>query len=222
METYFVSDTHFSHPNVLLYNRRPVLQQGDINREGRFVSKEVAMKRSQEMDERMIENWNNVVGKKDRVVIVGDFAFKNHARYANALNGKKTLVIGSHDKASKEVYGNCFTEVCQRKTMVINKQFFDINHCCLRVWEKSHYGSIHLFGHSHGRLNTFNLSFDVGVDVPENNYRPVHFNEIMRRAAVRTEEMKRTGRVVKQDDGKTMYYQDDLAYFCKGARNGTR
>lgn len=222
MNTFVISDTHFGHPNVLLYNKRPVLQPEDINEEGRFTSKEIAIKRSQEMDDLMICNWNSTVGKKDRVIIVGDFAFKRHAFYANALNGKKILVIGSHDKASQDVYNNCFMEVTQRKTMIIKKQFFDINHCCLRVWERSHYGSIHLFGHSHGRLNTFNLSFDVGVDVPANNYKPIHIDEIMRRTAVRTEEMRRVGRVVKQDNGKTMYYQDDLAYFCKGARNGTR
>jgi len=44
---------------------------------------------------------------------------------------------------------------------------FILTHCAMRVWERSHYGSINLYGHSHGRLSEYNdkLQMDVGVDV---------------------------------------------------------
>ena len=47
------------------------------------------------------DNWNKMVGKKDRVIIVGDFAFANHVKWANCLNGKKVLILGNHDNMNK-------------------------------------------------------------------------------------------------------------------------
>ena len=226
METFVIADTHFEHVNILLYNNRPQLQPGDINPEtGKWYDMEIARLRTEEMDEFLKDNWNNTVGKKDRVIIDGDFAFNRHAFWANSLNGKKILVLGSHDKASAEVYNNCFKEVVMRKTLVVKPHFFDINHCCQRIWERSHYGSIHLFGHSHGRLRTWNLSFDVGIDVPENNYRPVHIEEFIRRAEIRKEEMRQAGRIIIDKETKNgreyeteIFNSDDLVYFNKNAR----
>ena len=45
------------------------------------------------------------------------------------------------------------------------------------VWEESHKGSWHLFGHSHGSLKGLGKSMDVGVDT-HNEFRPYTFNEI--------------------------------------------
>ena len=46
----------------------------------------------------MIANWNAVVRKDDRVIHVGDFAFKGDpkrlTKIFSALNGQKFLVIG--------------------------------------------------------------------------------------------------------------------------------
>jgi calcineurin-like phosphoesterase family protein len=51
-------------------------------------------------DEDMIERWNGRVGKKDKVYILGDFAYKNHRKFIDALNGHKTLIKGNHDDMS--------------------------------------------------------------------------------------------------------------------------
>lgn len=39
-----------------------------------------------------------------------------------------------------------------------------LNHYSMRTWNKSHRGSYHLFGHSHGKISTYFRSFDIGVD----------------------------------------------------------
>lgn len=191
-ETFVISDTHFDHINVIKYNSRPF---NNIN----------------EMNEALIENWNNVVTKNDRVIIVGDFAFKRHQYFLNRLNGFKDLIVGSHDKVKgiplKALYSNVYTI----GTYNLNDMYIVCSHCCMRVWERSHYGSIHLFGHSHGNLKTYNMSFDVGVDVPENNYTPIHIDEIKRRAEKRKEEMLNSGRIITRNS-KTLFIQDDVAF----------
>jgi calcineurin-like phosphoesterase family protein len=40
-------------------------------------------------------------------------------------------------------------------------------HYSMQVWDRSHYGSWHLFDHSHGTLKGIGLSFDVGTDCTE-------------------------------------------------------
>ena len=37
-------------------------------------------------------------------------------------------------------------------------------HYSMQVWDRSNYSAWHLFGHSHGKLKSIGLSFDVGVD----------------------------------------------------------
>jgi len=48
----------------------------------------------------------------------------------------------------------------------------------MRVWNKSHHGAWHLYGHSHGTLpdDKNSLSFDVGVDC--HNFTPINFEQV--------------------------------------------
>jgi calcineurin-like phosphoesterase family protein len=48
----------------------------------------------------------------------------------------------------------------------------------MRVWNKSHHGAWHLYGHSHGTLpdDPNALSFDCGVDC--HNYTPISFEQV--------------------------------------------
>ena len=53
MRTFFIADPHFGHKAVIEYENRP------------FASVE-------EMDEALIDNWNNTVTKHDIVWLLGD------------------------------------------------------------------------------------------------------------------------------------------------------
>ena len=191
-ETFLIADTHFCHINIIKYNNRPYTT-------------------IKKMNQSLIDNWNKVVDKKDRVIIIGDFAFNRHGYFINILNGKKDLILGSHDKMNKNVLSQ-FSNVYDIGYYKLHNRDFVCCHTCMRVWNKCHYGSIHCFGHSHNRLKTFNLSFDMGVDVIENNYSPVHSLEVMERVKIREQEMEENGRI-EIKDGKKFYYQDDLYYF---------
>ena len=157
--TFFTSDTHFEHSKIIIYSNRP------------FSSVE-------EMDEAMIRNWNNVVGPYDFVYHLGDFSFsKNPGKYFHRLNGIKHLILGNHDKgATLELpwrWQKCMFE------LKLDKQFIVLCHYGMRVWNKSHYGSIQLYGHSHGTLPGTSQSLDVGVDCW--NFAPVNIDQIKER-----------------------------------------
>jgi calcineurin-like phosphoesterase family protein len=152
--TFFTADTHFLHKNVIRYCERP------------FSSVE-------EMDETLISNWNAKVKPGDSVYHVGDFGFGNCNSISERLNGKIYLVPGGHDKGH---YKN-ITYVEPLKTIKIDNQIVVLCHYCLRTWDRSHYNSWALFGHSHGKLPPIGKSWDVGVD--GNDYSPLSWDEIV-------------------------------------------
>lgn len=191
---WFIADTHLNHKNVIPYCGRP------------FSSIE-------EMNECIIENWNNCVNKRDRIYIVGDFAFSHHVDFIDRLNGQKHLILGNHDKMTT-VAENRFCSVSQMKEIVIDNRKIVMCHFPLRTWNDSQMGSVLLFGHTHGRCITDNLSFDVGVDT--HDFKPYSYDEIKFMVAKREREMKRHHRIVIDNHNgphTKHYYQDDVLWW---------
>ena len=162
-KTFFTADLHIGHANVIKHANRPYQ---DVH----------------QMDEALIQNWNNVVGKKDTIWVLGDFAFYSDIdklkSIFNRLNGNKNLILGNHDRWNKMKQLNWNLMYGARCETNIKGQAIVLDHFCLRVWNKAHYGAWHLHGHSHGNLqHTENeLALDVGVDCF--NYTPVEFEQI--------------------------------------------
>lgn len=165
----FLSDTHFNHLRVINYSARP------------YSSVE-------EMNEALIQNWNKMASPNDTVYHLGDFSFmkpQDSSKLIKRLRGKIHLILGNHDKdinkIVNDVGNSCFASIQHYKEVKINNLLFVLFHYGQRVWNKSHYGSIHLYGHSHGKLPPYGKSVDVGVDCKEitSEYRPVHLDEII-------------------------------------------
>lgn len=153
-KVWFTADTHFNHTSIIKHCNRPFFTVIEMN-------------------EKIINNWNEDVSRSDTVFILGDFAWNNHGHFVGSLKGKKILVTGSHDKMSQAVY-NQFTEVHKGILLVpFNNNRFFLTHCPMLTWEGSHHGSINLHGHAHGRISEFDNKrrMDVGVDVW--NFNPV-------------------------------------------------
>lgn len=98
MTTWFTSDPHYYHGNVIEYCKRPFK---DAN--GNFLI--------EEMNEKLIQNWNAVVRPGDTVYCLGDFslAIRPVELYSSRLMGDKKLVPGNHDwchPANKKARGN--------------------------------------------------------------------------------------------------------------------
>ena len=79
---YFISDPHFGHENILKMCQRP------------FESVE-------EMNEAMIDAWNQRVTGNDTVFILGDLFYRcpDPEPILQRLKGKKRLIIGNHDSS---------------------------------------------------------------------------------------------------------------------------
>ncbi len=80
---YYISDLHFYHANM----NTQMDQRG-------FASFE-------EMNEYMIEQWNQKVRKNDEVVILGNFSIAKGEKtneLLQRLKGKKYLIVGNHDR----------------------------------------------------------------------------------------------------------------------------
>ena len=99
---------YLSHSNIILHtNRKPWLRNNpnyDANKPFHFKFNNPKTVDIQAHDKALVENWNKIVGKNDRVYILGDFAFRNHLDYLLALNGNKILIKGNHDKMNSECY----------------------------------------------------------------------------------------------------------------------
>jgi calcineurin-like phosphoesterase family protein len=170
VKTWFVSDTHFGHTNIMRLSARP------------FATIE-------EMDATLIANWNAAVQPTDDVWHLGDFAFRNAkaaSNYLRRLNGRIHLVHGNHDSIQVRESKEWASSQSVAEINVEGERLF-LSHYAHRVWPRSHRGAIHLYGHSHGSLPGDRQSCDVGVDCWD--YRPVSLTEIKRRLATLPERM---------------------------------
>ncbi len=172
MKTLFTADSHFGHANIIKYSNRPY---SDVD----------------EMDNKMIHNWNQVVAPDDVVYHLGDFSMgqKQASEYRKRLNGTIHLIAGNHDKKAlreKELFAsvNPILEIEVREGDLFAA--IVLCHYSMKIWNHAHHGSWHLFGHSHGSLadDPQSLSFDIGVDCW--NYFPVSLYQIKARMDKKT------------------------------------
>lgn len=168
MNYFFTSDTHFNHANIA-GPKCSTWSSGYRN----FDS-------VQEMNETLIKNWNDKVKKDDVVYHLGDVGFATAELLRPILlrlNGHKYLCIGNHEKAA---LGNRdqFLQITDVRFAKVGNQLIWLSHYAHRVWDRSHHGVWHLYGHSHGSLpdDPNSMSFDVGVDC--HNYSPLSFDEV--------------------------------------------
>jgi len=97
--TKVISDTHFSHKNIL--NFEPC----------RLTQMRIDGYDADEHDKWLIDKWNENVGKDELVIHLGDFAFKRVAECLEELNGRIILILGNHDGNSKNTKYNKATVV---------------------------------------------------------------------------------------------------------------
>lgn len=161
---WFTADTHFGHANSIEFCQRP-------------------FKDVEEMDEAMIDRWNTMVGKKDLVWHLGDFAYGSGStvdKYAKRLNGVIKVCVGNHDNRN-HLERNFPDRVFDTKLVRHNGEKIWLSHYAHRVWPDSHHGSFHLYGHSHGGLDEkyglWGRSMDVGVD--RWDFAPVHLDMVI-------------------------------------------
>lgn len=157
-KVYFIGDCHFGHKNIIRYCNRPFKDVDD-------------------MTEKLIKNWNSVVGANDIVYVVGDFALCGKQKIieiGKRLNGRKRLVLGNHDQASMETYREAGFEFVYNHPIVLY-DFFIVSHApmsCLPV--DGVYAQI--FAHVHDDpIYATATARSCCVSAERINYTPIEF-----------------------------------------------
>jgi len=168
MAIWFTSDHHFEHKNIIQYCNRPFDTVAEMNKT-------------------MIDKWNEVVNEDDVVYHLGDFTLggtEMAQHYFKQLKGYIRVIPGGHDYRWVDNISGwsdylSLAILPPLYTLELDKQIIVLCHYAMRVWDRSHYGSIHLYGHSHGMLSdSGNRSMDIGVDT--NNFYPYSLNDILK------------------------------------------
>lgn len=191
--SFFTADLHLSHSNIIAFSNRPfgtAEERAHWNDELVPVSKERKAELTEEMDESIVATINKTVNPKDTLYILGDVSFARAERTAQLIKRikcRKILIKGNHDPRSKE-FDALFDEVhhlLEQDFLVDGKKVRIVMcHYALRVWNKSHHGSLHLYGHSHGTLpDNGTRSMDVGIDT--NNMQLYTLDDIMAKIGTR-------------------------------------
>lgn len=185
MNIWFTSDTHYGHSNIA----------------GKSVSRWQSGYRDfdsvWEMNVALVEGINRYVKEDDILYHLGDWSFggiHNIKLFRDSIVCQNIhLVLGNHDQhiVDKVVKFHddsfnpieLFSSVQDVLNLQLGKTELFLSHYSHRVWNGSHKGVSHLYGHSHDSIPDFGRSMDVGVDVAYRmfgEYRPFNIGEIAR------------------------------------------
>lgn len=172
---FFTSDCHWNHTNIIKYCERPFESVEDMN-------------------ETLINNWNSQVQKNDIVFYLGDLLMGSNYVLLDALikslNGNIILIRGNHDHFTDKQYLSCgIKKVSDLLEIDLLDYHFVLCHFQMQQWNKSHEGTLHLYGHEHDRkLYPFNhnLYKQLGISerkqnvcIDSNNYHLYTLSEII-------------------------------------------
>lgn len=174
---FLTSDSHWNHEAIIKFCDRP-------------------FKDVEEMNYKLIENWNKKVPHDGLVFHLGDFAWSGgYEKWKNIrdqLNGDIILIKGNHEwknlsaKAEEELFKyttwQMLIEVEGRKILLNHYPFL----CYAGVYREPKGLVYNAFGHCHSGpnkkgqdiprlVNLLPTQYDVGVD--NNNYEPISFYE---------------------------------------------
>ena len=178
---FYISDLHFFHKNILLYDSRPFASVEDMNAE-------------------MVRRWNSVVKNNDTVYVLGDMFFKNRPTdeiisILNELNGKKGLIKGNHDEWLSEDNKKYFDGIYNYLEVTDNGKNIVLSHYPILSYNGSFEGGYEFYGHVHiskdadlverakdifsEEYGNLYRMINVGAPMPYMNYTPRTFEEIV-------------------------------------------
>lgn len=183
MTTWFTSDSHFHHGRGRL---DAPLHPGQTVPTGilRWQERTRPFATIADMNDALLKNVNDLVGRKDVLWHLGDFCWANArtAAVRMVINCSTVhLIRGNHEGKGVKGLEKIFSGVWDLREIEVSGQAITLCHYAMRHWNKSHYGSWNLHGHSHGSLfdDPKLLQVDVGVDCW--GLRPVSFEQVQER-----------------------------------------
>ena len=113
--TYYTSDLHFGHKNILKYCP---------NRKYDYLD---------QMEQNIIKRFNNTVKPEDTVIFLGDIFLghkKDHQRYllAQLICRRKILILGNHDDSASQMMNLGFDFACHEMVRYIQGERVVLSH----------------------------------------------------------------------------------------------
>ena len=167
--TYFTSDQHFGHFNIIRLSHRP------------FSTVE-------EMDDELLKRWNSKVKDEDTVYVLGDLFFRAATiePILKELKGHKHLILGNHDGSwMKRIdLSRYFESVQTLKEVNVDGRLLTLCHYPMLSYPEARRGYM-IYGHIHNNvgddywplIQRRPRMFNAGVDV--NDFGPVTFDELV-------------------------------------------
>lgn len=159
---FLISDLHLNHENIIRYCKRP-------------------FRTKRQMNEALVNNWNNTVKASDIIFFLGDLAFGTNIRsidyWLDKLNGKKVFIRGNHDTQP-------FTKALEAPNHYFiryKEQSFMLTHKPLRpqYWNdwvihgEKHNNNLEKYPFMNKEEKTINVSAEVI------NYKPISLDRII-------------------------------------------
>jgi len=173
METWFCSDHHFGHRNIINFK----------DNEGKPTR---PFSTWEEMDETMIRNHNAVVNPTDRVYFLGDVAInRSQLKTLARLKGRKVLIKGNHDVFKLKDYTPYFEDI--RAYKIYPKYGIICSHIPVHPHQISHRFGYNVHGHLHQNIITKHEKWTtpderyLNVSMERINYTPITFEEVLKR-----------------------------------------
>jgi calcineurin-like phosphoesterase family protein len=170
---FLVSDTHFGHAGVCRFLRADGTKLRPWDN-------------PEEMDEAMVEAWNETVRPNDKVYHLGDVVINRKSlSIMSRLNGDKVLIRGNHDIFRDDEYRKYFREL--RAYHVMNGMI--LSHIPIHSDSLGRFGT-NIHGHLHSNrvmardLFSDQLELDVRyhcVCVEQTDFRPILFEDVIKR-----------------------------------------
>ena len=185
-QLFFTSDTHYSHSNICSATTNWSVNEGYAR----------TFDSLQDMNQRLVDNINNMVGEDDILIHLGDWSFGGFDKieeFRSQINCKNIhLTFGNHDhhiERNKEDVQKLFSSVQQYLRLEVKRPInkatvqtfkFVCMHYQIASWHDMNQGVIHLHGHvhlpSHLRIAE-GKAMDVGVD--GNGLEPISMDEVL-------------------------------------------
>lgn len=160
---FFISDLHLDHSNIIKFTNRP-------------------FKNAEQMNETIVNNWNNAVTEKDTVYFLGDMAFGKGSRKASywlkKLNGKIVFIEGNHEEVGNvKSYPPAYNVILKYK----KKKFLLIHDPALKP---KNWNEWIIHGHKHNNdlenyplINRKNKTINVSAELLD--YKPIEIEKII-------------------------------------------
>ena len=167
MRTFFTSDWHLWHTNIIKYANRP-------------------FKDSEEMNKVILDNFFETVDSGDTVYFLGDFAFSNKERLAEIIDVLTKIndyvtfhfILGNHDYKIRELFEQHCASVSTLKVVEVNDQKITLCHFPMHSFSGSHHNNWQLYGHHHSDTNKEILGKRYNVCLEANDYKPILFEKL--------------------------------------------